>query len=117
AVMLSLCRALTARLRDGDPLQARVKLIRSDFVRALLPGLKAMAGGSVAIPSDETLVAEAVSRAGSSFTNGMRILPAERKRGMFALYGFCRAVDDIADAPAPIEEKRIELAAWASELD
>lgn len=116
-VMLSLCRALAARLREGDPLQARVKLTRGDFARALLPGLKVLAGGSVAIPSDELLVAEAVSRAGSSFTNGMRILPAGRKRGMFALYGFCRAVDDIADAPAPIDEKRAELAAWATELD
>ena len=35
------------------------------------------------------------------------ILPAERRRAMYALYGFCRAVDDIADAPAPIDEKRI----------
>jgi phytoene synthase len=117
AVMLSLCRALAARLRSSDPLQARVKLTRGDFMRALFPGLKVLAGGGVSRPSDETLVAEAVSRAGSSFTNGMRILPAERRRGMFALYGFCRAVDDIADAPAPIEEKRAELAAWAAALD
>ena len=117
AVMLSLCRALAARLRAGDPLQARVKLTRGDFARALLPGLKVLSGGTAKQPSDETLVSEAVSRAGSSFTNGMRILPAERKRGMYALYGFCRAVDDIADAPAPIDEKRAELAAWATELD
>ncbi len=117
SVMLSLCRALAARLRAGDPLQARVKLTRSDFAKAALPGLKVLVGGTPKQPSDETLVSEAVARAGSSFTNGMRILPAERKRGMYALYGFCRAVDDIADAPAPIDEKRIELAAWAAELD
>ena len=117
AVMLSLCRALAARLRGGDPLQARVKLTRGDFAKALLPGLTVLAGGIPKQPSDETLVSEAVARAGSSFTNGMRILPAERKRGMYALYGFCRAVDDIADAPAPIDEKRAELAAWATELD
>ena len=115
--MLSLCRALAARLRAGDPLQARVKLTRADFAKALLPGLKVLTGGTPKQPSDETLVSEAVARAGSSFTNGMRILPAERKRGMYALYGFCRAVDDIADAPAPIDEKRAELAAWATELD
>jgi phytoene synthase len=36
---------------------------------------------------------------------------------MYALYGFCRAVDDIADAPAPIADKRAEIAAWARELD
>jgi phytoene synthase len=117
AVMLSLCRSLAARLRAGDPLQARVKLTRGDFAKALLPGLKVLAGGTAKQPSDAVLVSEAVSRAGSSFTNGMRILPAERRPGMYALYGFCRAVDDIADAPAPIDEKRAELAAWSIELD
>ena len=117
AVMLSLCRALAERLRNDDPIQARVKLTRGDFARALLPGLKVLAGSGVAIPGDEALVDAAVRRAGSSFTKGMQILPAARRRAMFALYGFCRAVDDIADAPAPIEDKRAELDAWRVELD
>ena len=62
-------------------------------------------------------MAQAVSRAGSSFAAGMRILPVERRRAMYALYGFCRVVDDIADAPAPVDEKRAELDAWRQELD
>jgi phytoene synthase len=36
---------------------------------------------------------------------------------MYALYGFCRVVDDIADAPVPIEDKRIELDDWRRRLD
>jgi len=34
---------------------------------------------------------------GSSFYAGMRILPKAEREAMFAIYGFCRLVDDIAD--------------------
>ena len=37
------------------------------------------------------------SVAGSSFYAGLRILPRAEREAMFAIYGFCRAVDDIAD--------------------
>ena len=118
SVMLSLVKALAERLRNGDPLQARVKLTKGDFARALAPGLKVLAGGGAPKPeADTALVSAAVARAGSSFTKGMQILPKARRRAMYALYGFCRAVDDIADAPAPIEDKRAELDAWRVELD
>jgi squalene synthase HpnD/squalene synthase HpnC len=118
AVMLSLVKALAERLRNGDPLQARVKLTKGDFARALLPAFRILAGGTAPKPvADAGLVSIAVARAGSSFTKGMQILPAERRRAMYALYGFCRAVDDIADAPAPIADKRAELDGWRVELD
>ncbi len=50
---------------------------------------------------------------GSSFHHAFRLLPAERRRGLDALYAFCRVVDDAADehrAAAPA------LAAWRDEL-
>jgi phytoene synthase len=34
---------------------------------------------------------------GSSFYAGMRVLPKAEREAMFAVYGFCRLVDDIAD--------------------
>ena len=34
---------------------------------------------------------------GSSFLSGMRVLPPDRRDAMFAIYAFCREVDDIAD--------------------
>jgi phytoene synthase len=118
SVMLHLVKTLAERLRQGDPIQSRVKLTRGDFVRALVPGLKVLAGAGAPKPTpDQAIVSSAVARAGSSFTKGMQILPAQRRRAMFALYGFCRAVDDIADAPAPIEDKKAEIAAWSVELD
>jgi phytoene synthase len=116
-IMLSLVTALSERLRKGDPIERRIKLTRADFARATGPGLKCLAGFKIKHPGDAERVATAVGRAGTSFAAGMRILPPARRRAMYALYGFCRVVDDIADAPAPIEEKRTELAAWKTELD
>mgnify|MGYP000868632852 FL=1 len=52
----------------------------------------------------------AVRRARSSFYWAMRLLPAERREAMFALYAFCRHLDDIADGPDPVETKRARLA-------
>ena len=34
---------------------------------------------------------------GSSFYAAMRLLPKPERAGMFAIYAFCRQVDDIAD--------------------
>lgn len=117
AVMLHLARRLSQRLRAGDPLQARVAVTKGDFARALVPGLQVLAGGTPSQPCDADLVTAAVQRAGSSFAAGMRILRTDRRRAMYALYGFCRVVDDIADAPASVDEKRAELDAWRGELD
>ena len=53
-----------------------------------------------------------VARSGTSFLWGMRVLPAERRRAMYAIYAFCREVDDIADEPGEAADKRRALAAW-----
>jgi len=51
--------------------------------------------------------------AGSSFYAGMRILPRAEREAMFAIYGFCRIVDDIADdQTAPRGERGAMLANW-----
>jgi phytoene synthase len=48
---------------------------------------------------------------GSSFYAGMRVLPTAEREAMFAVYAFCRAVDDIAD------DLHGERSARARELD
>ena len=53
-----------------------------------------------------------VKAAGTSFYRGMRVLPPDRRAAMYAVYAFCRLVDDVADEPAPIEDKRAGLADW-----
>ena len=58
-----------------------------------------------AASSDMAAVEAIVRAAGTSFYRGMRILPPERRAAMYAIYAFCRAVDDIADDPGPLAER------------
>jgi len=55
---------------------------------------------------------------GSSFYAAMRLLPKAEREGMFAVYEFCRKVDDIADEPGPTtEERRAQLDVWRRGLE
>src|SRR3954471_11843667 len=74
-----------------------------------------------AIP-DEAALRDAIRRkveaAGTSFYWAMRLLPEERRNGMYAVYAFCREVDDIADDEStPPARKRAALDEWRSEID
>jgi phytoene synthase len=59
-----------------------------------------------------TEVLHYVEKSGSSFLAGMMALPANRKKGMFALYAFCRVVDDIADSNWPAPMRLQQLGLW-----
>ncbi len=65
----------------------------------------------------EQHVLDIVRRAGTSFYWAMRFLPAEKRNAIFAVYAFCREVDDIADDDGAIEDKRLALALWRDEID
>jgi squalene synthase HpnD len=67
--------------------------------------------------ADRAEMAERVERSGTSFYWSMRLLPRAKREAMFAIYAFCRAVDDLADEPAPVESKRAGLAEWRAEID
>ncbi len=58
-----------------------------------------------------------VAAAGTSFYWAMRLLPEARREAMFAVYAYCREVDDIADNDDPPAAKRAGLAAWRREID
>ncbi len=58
-----------------------------------------------------------VEASGTSFLQGMRLLPEERREGMFAVYAFCREIDDVADEPAPVADKMTRLREWRREID
>src|SRR5690242_15924032 len=62
-------------------------------------------------------VAATVARSGPSFYWAMKILPRERRAAMFAIYAFCRAVDDVADEPGETTDQRAALAEWRREID
>ena len=56
--------------------------------------------------------------AGSSFYAAMRLMPKAERDAMFAIYAFCRAVDDIADDGEGTRPERAErLAEWRRDLD
>lgn len=69
-----------------------------------------------AAKADLDAVEAIVRAAGTSFYHGMRVLPPDRRAAMYAIYAFCRRVDDVADEPAPIEAKRAGLAAWRERI-
>lgn len=60
---------------------------------------------------------ETVKRSKTSFGPGMRILSKPRREGMYAVYAFCREVDDIADEGGSREEKMPALKGWREEID
>ena len=47
----------------------------------------------------------------------MRVLPKAERTAMYAIYGFCRIVDDIADEEGPpIAERQAALSAWRGHI-
>jgi len=109
SVTIALARRLLARLRAGDPVRGRVALGKVDFARAF-------AASPFRGPSDAALVRARVAAAGSSFAKGMSALRGDRRRALWAVYAFCRAVDDIADGAMPEAEKRRFLDDWRAKL-
>ncbi len=70
-----------------------------------------------AAQADLDEVERLVRASGTSFYRGMRILPADRRAAMYAIYAFCRLVDDIADEEAPLAEKRRGLDRWRARIE
>jgi len=62
-------------------------------------------------------VLSVVKGAGSSFYGAMRTLPKAQRDAMFAIYAFCREIDDVADDPMPPEERAAALAEWRRDID
>ena len=67
----------------------------------------------------EPVIAQAQQKASnSSFYSAMRLMPRAEREAMFAIYGFCRLVDDIADDGIGTRaERAVQLKQWRSDLD
>lgn len=57
-----------------------------------------------------------VKDSGTSFAAGMRVLPRERREAMYALYAFCREVDDIADDSPSAAMREAGLDLWKKRI-
>jgi presqualene diphosphate synthase len=54
----------------------------------------------------------------SSFYTAMKLMPRSEREAMFAIYAFCRAVDDIADdGVGTRDERHAALDAWRADLE
>lgn len=62
-------------------------------------------------------VEQVVKRSGTSFFWSMRLMPPDRRAAMFAVYAFCREIDDIADGELPTPAKLAALSEWRAEID
>ena len=58
----------------------------------------------------------AARASGSNFYYALWLLPPARRQAMFAVYSFCRAVDDVVDDGRSTEDAQEELARWRQEL-
>ena len=66
---------------------------------------------------NQTVTAERRA-AGSSFYAGMRVLPKAEREAMYAIYAFCREVDDIADDQQGDRASRARhLDQWRTDID
>jgi phytoene synthase len=61
-----------------------------------------------------SLSARLTRKSGSSFTYAFRVLPSEKRRAIYALYSFCRVVDDCVDEPGG--EGDAGLRRWSDEV-
>lgn len=76
-----------------------------------------MSAATITIEDARRHAEETVKRSKTSFGPGMRILSRARRQAMYAVYAFCREVDDIADEGGTREEKLAALAEWRAEID
>jgi len=57
-------------------------------------------------------IARHVRAAGSSFYWAMRLQEKNKRQALFAVYAYCRTLDDIADGPLTQQEKTDALSRW-----
>jgi len=56
-------------------------------------------------------------RQAGNFYHAFRLLAADQRRAMCALYAFMRVADDVADGPEAIAEKRLALMDWRQQFE
>ena len=68
------------------------------------------------LDADYERCAQITRKSRSSFYYAFILLPPERRRALYAVYAFCRFIDDIADDES-IREPALLLERWREELD
>jgi squalene synthase HpnD len=73
---------------------------------------------STAVENTPQIAAVEKKAAGSSFYTAMRVMPKAEREAMYAIYAFCRAVDDIADDGLGTRaERAVQLDNWRHDIE
>jgi len=117
AALESVERAGYDVLRAAPRLGWRAKA--SCFLAALRPAerLARLVGPRADERADRWFCRWVVRRSRSNFYLAFLTLPADRRRALNAVYAFCRIVDDIADSPGEVSEKRRLLGLWREAVE
>ena len=73
-----------------------------------------MLGGAVGFAD---YCSQLTSKSRSNFYYSFLFLSKPKREAMYAVYAFCRSVDDVADGSAPVRDKQMLLDEWRRELD
>ena len=68
------------------------------------------------LANDFRFCREVTRKSASSFYYALRFLPAARRKALYAVYAFCRAVDDAVDETASADAAGL-IAEWRAELE
>lgn len=71
---------------------------------------------TAALPSGSHYTQRVVKESGSTFAWSFGSLSKSQRRGMQALYAFCRVMDDIVDEPWELAIKEKQLEFWRSQI-
>ncbi len=74
------------------------------------------AGEAQALDADYARCAQVTRESSSNFYYAFMLLPHERRRALYAVYAFCRFIDDIADEQS-VTGPAAMLARWREELE
>ena len=117
SVIQTLAEDLTAGCTHRDPLSERVHHRKLELMPLALP--RRSSGFARTPPHHDRQQPTRNSwpssrrRSGSSFYSAMRLMPKAEREAMFAIYAFCRMVDDIADDGIGTREERApQLDQW-----
>ena len=65
----------------------------------------------------KTEIEKKVNDSDSSFYWAMRLMPSKKRQAIFAVYAFCREVDDVADGNLSNHEKANLIKFWRTEIE
>src|SRR5665213_3809065 len=100
----------------GRPRQAQPRRFRPGTADGPRPRRSHMSAVERSAGGGRAGIQAQVTAAKTSFYWAMRFLPKPRREAMFAIYAFCRDVDDIADSDEKPAAKQAGLAEWRREI-